>query len=715
MVSVYTVGEICKKCYSCVRSCPTKALQVRGGQAEIIEDVCISCGACVNVCSQGAKRVVSSLEQVGALLESPGPTYALLAPSFPAAFLDWPPERLVGALHAAGFAGVYEVALGADLVARRYLEIFRQLAHRGPRDFVITSPCPAIVLYVEKILPELAPHLATVASPMVATARVARRIVADPLLKLVFVGPCVAKKVEAWRSRRPGGNAPEVDAVLTFSELVDLFRARGIDPVSAAPAAFQLPRAGMGRIYPVTGGLLKAAAIDDDILESPVYVVEGAQRVIDILGVLSNRVRTNSSVAYRLFDLLFCEGCIGGPVMVNDLTFFERKKFIVRYMNGRREAGVAEGGAREPDRARGTGVKAAQDEPDGGPQLDLNVSFSPVVREVVETPEEEIRRILSLTGKVTPADELNCGACGYSSCREKALAVYLGKAEVEMCLPYLISRVEKAMKDLTDNQERLIQAEKLASMGQMAAGIAHEINNPLGVVLMYSHLLKEELADSTRGREDVDRIIAEAERTRGIVRGILNFARAEKVQRAPTDINELLERCLQTTLAAAPGRLRAERSFDPALGAQMVDGGQLRQVFDNLLRNAAEAMPEGGTILASTAAGDGEFTVTISDTGLGIPEENLPKMFSPFFTTKKVGKGTGLGLSVCYGIVKMHGGSIQAANRSEGGACFTVRISTPPAPDAPGAPSAEPGGAPAGVVSGARGQEDSGGSTAHRG
>ena len=687
MVSVYTVGEICKKCYSCVRSCPTKALQVRGGQAEIIEDVCISCGYCVNVCSQGAKRVVSSLEEVGALLQGPGRTYALLAPSFPAAFLDWSPDRVVGALHAAGFDGVYEVALGADLVAREYSRMFRELRDRDSRDFVITSPCPAVVQYVEKILPELTPHLAPVVSPMVATARLVRRALPGPEVKLVFIGPCVAKKVEAWRAHggnAPGRNAPgapgapDVDAVLTFSELVELFAARGIDPASAAPAAFQPPRAGLGRIYPVTGGLLKAASIDDDILESPVYVVEGAQRVIDILGVLSNKVKNNGPVAYRLFDLLFCEGCIGGPVMVNDLTFFERKKFVVRYMKGHSRGDNDAG-------ATAVATPAAEDTPaeamqaGAGPGMtagiDLSAQFMPVVREEVDAPEEEIRRILALTGKSTASDELNCGACGYSSCRQKAVAVYRGKAEVEMCLPYLIARIEKAMKDLTDNQERLIQAEKLASMGQMAAGIAHEINNPLGVVLMYSHLLKEELSGSTRGQEDVDRIIAEAERTRGIVRGILNFARAEKVQRSPTDINELLRRCVDAVLAASPGvPYCAEYSLDPSLGPQMVDGGQLRQVFDNLLKNAVEAMPDGGTIRASTEGGDAEVSISIGDTGPGIPEANLPKMFSPFFTTKKVGKGTGLGLSVCYGIVKMHGGSIQVSNVKGGGACFTVRL-----------------------------------------
>ena len=659
MVSVYTVGEICKKCYSCVRSCPTKALQVRGGQAEIIEDFCISCGYCVNVCSQGAKRVTSSLGGVKAILGGPGKKYALLAPSFPAAFLDLAPDRLVGALLAAGFDGVMEVAFGADLVSYQYYQTFHALMEKDPDNFLISSPCPAVVQYVEKMLPELAPHLAPIVSPMEATARVVRQKV-DPEAKLVFIGPCVAKKVEAWRSG-------EVDAVLTFTELVDLFADSAIDPRSAAPREFVPPLANLGRIYPVTGGLLKAAAIDDDLLESPVYVVEGQDRVMEILRVLSERMKSGERTTYRLFDLLFCEGCIGGPVMVNDLTFYERKKYIVEYLSNRPcTRDIEEWAAEHSDYL----------------DIDLSKSFHPVVREELPAPEGEIRRILALTGKNSAADELNCGACGYPSCRQKAEAVYRGKAEVEMCLPYLISRIERAMKDLTENQARLIQAEKLASMGQMAAGIAHEINNPLGVVLMYSHLLKDELAEASanKSQEDVDRIIAEAERTRTIVRGILNFAREEKVERAATDINALVQRAASGFLGTSPkGRIRIEFALDQSLPLEWVDGGQLRQVFDNLLKNAVEAMPGGGLIRVSTENGDGEFVVTISDTGPGIPEENLPKLFSPFFTTKKVGKGTGLGLSVCYGIVKMHGGTITAANNPDGGASFTVRIRRHPA------------------------------------
>jgi iron only hydrogenase large subunit-like protein len=652
MVSVYTVGEICKKCYSCVRSCPTKALRVRGGQAEIIEDTCISCGWCVSVCSQGAKRVCPSLAAVSEILASPARAVALVAPSFPAAFLDVSPDRLVGALRAVGFHGVYEVAFGADLVSHAYHQAFRHIREKDPDNFLISSPCPAVVQYVEKILPELVPHLAPFVSPMEAAARAVRERI-DPEARIVFIGPCVAKKVEARR-----GTA--VEEVLTFDELAELLTGAGVDLHSAEPSEFDPPRANLGRIYPVAGGLLKASSIDADILESPVYVVEGQERVIEMLQVLSNRVKTGQRVNYRLFDLLFCEGCIGGPVMVNSLSHYERRKFVAQYMAERplmRDPAEWEESHRDYL------------------SLDLTARFAPAPREEAAVPEEEIRKILAMTGKLKPEDELNCGACGYPSCREKARAVWHGKAEVEMCLPYLISKIEKTVNDLTENQARLIQAEKLASMGQMAAGIAHEINNPLGVVLMYAHLLREDLGAEGPGRDDADRIIHEAERTRQIVRGILNFAREEKLDRRPTDVNQLVQSSVSGILGTSQsGKYGVEFALDESLGPQWVDASQLRQVFDNLLNNAKEAMPEGGAIRIRTEDGESEFSVSIADSGPGIPPENLPRMFTPFFTTKKVGKGTGLGLSVCYGIVKMHGGTIQATNGPGGGACFTVRI-----------------------------------------
>jgi two-component system NtrC family sensor kinase len=662
-VAVYTAGDLCKKCYTCVRECPTKAIEVHRGQADIIESKCISCGRCVVICSQKAKRIRSSTEEVNRLLGkrrgSPAgsgganaPVYAMLAPSFPAAFLQLEPECLVGAIRQLGFDGVFEVAFGADLVSYAYYRRFMELKGEQEGRFIISTPCPAVVSYVEKLYPELVPYLAEIVSPMEAMARVIRQRIAAGA-GIVFIGPCVAKKDEA---RRLG----LVDAVLTYDELKELLAAAGIDPSTAPKAEFDPPQANLGRIYPVTGGLLKAAAIDADLMESPVFVVEGRNRVTEILKVLSNRVQKALPVVNRLFDLLLCEGCIGGPVMVNSLSFYERKKYVVQYMKSRPLI---------TDLQEWVRVNADY------VQLDMSKHFTPRRTEEQSPSEEEIRRILAMTNKFGPEDELNCRACGYSSCREKAVAVYRGIAEVEMCLPFLISKLEYTIQDLKENQARLIQAEKLASMGQMAAGIAHEINNPLGVVLMFAHLLQENLRPGDSNRGDVEKIIEEAERTRRIVRGILNFAREEKVERVEVDVNALLREAAEDIRSIdKEGKIRVEFDLDETLSPQWVDRSQLRQVFDNILKNAVEVMPGGGTVRLQSRAGEEDFAVTISDTGPGIPAQTLPRLFSPFVTTKPVGKGTGLGLAVCYGIVKMHGGSIQAVNRPEGGAQFTVRI-----------------------------------------
>ena len=654
MVSVYTEGDECKKCYSCVRSCPTKAIEVHDGKANIIESLCVSCGYCVATCSQGAKRIRSSVNEVLGILRKTDkvPKYAMLAPSFPAAFLDVETGRIVGALREVGFDGVFEVAFGADLVSYKYHNRYKHLINADKTDFIITSPCPAVVSYVEKIVPELVPMLADIASPMEAMALVIREKISRDA-SIVFIGPCVAKKDEA-------DSSDLVNAVLTYEELLELFNRSELELSSAPLSEFDEPRANLGKIYPVTGGLLKAAAIDSDLLESPVYVVEGKERVVDILNVLKDSVREGKGVNYKLFDLLFCEGCIGGPVMLNDLTFYERKKYIVEYMKQRPLIGDLDEWAEMNSNYL---------------NIDLSRKFKGYRREEPVPPESEIKKILAKTNKFKPEDELNCRACGYSSCREKAIAVYRGKAEVEMCLPYLISKLEETIDNFRENQARLIQAEKLASMGQMAAGIAHEINNPLGVVLMYSHLLKEEMGRENPYLEDVERILNETERTRNIVRGILNFAREEKIERRETDINRLLKTALEDVIGQKETEMfSVEFKPDNSLKVQMVDGNQLKQVFDNIIKNAVEAMPDGGKITLETKNCKTDFSVIISDTGPGIAEEHFPKLFSPFFTTKPVGKGTGLGLPVCYGIVKMHGGTIRAENNKDGGARFIITI-----------------------------------------
>jgi iron only hydrogenase large subunit-like protein len=210
---VYTIKELCRTCYTCVRECPAKAIRIAGGQAEVITDRCIACGNCTKVCSQGAKVFLNTIDRVIKLLQDEENVAAIVAPSFPAEFLEFKDYRLfVGMIRALGFKYVCEVSFGADIVADRY----RQLISEN-REFYITSDCPSIVNYVRFYHPDLVDKLAPIVSPMVAMGRVIRKKYGEDI-KIVFIGPCVAKKAES----------NEINEALTFTELRDLFQMKGI-------------------------------------------------------------------------------------------------------------------------------------------------------------------------------------------------------------------------------------------------------------------------------------------------------------------------------------------------------------------------------------------------------------------------------------------------------------------------------------------------------
>ena len=249
---VKTIKERCRVCYTCVRECPAKAIRIADGQAEVLPERCIGCGNCVRVCSQHAKAILDSIDRVEELLAGPAQVAACLAPSFPAEFTDRDPEVLVGMIRQLGFALVTEVAFGADLVAEEYRKL---LARTNGERFVATS-CPAIVSYVERYYPALLPRLAPIVSPMIAMARVLHRLHGEGM-RVVFVGPCLAKKGEAASELVRG----EVDAVLTFAELREMFARASLTPVAAAASDFDPPHPGAGALFPITRGLLQAAGI----------------------------------------------------------------------------------------------------------------------------------------------------------------------------------------------------------------------------------------------------------------------------------------------------------------------------------------------------------------------------------------------------------------------------------------------------------------------
>ncbi|MEJ2735170.1 MAG: cache domain-containing protein, partial [Anaerolineae bacterium] len=249
-----------------------------------------------------------------------------------------------------------------------------------------------------------------------------------------------------------------------------------------------------------------------------------------------------------------------------------------------------------------------------------------------------------------------------------------GRGELGMLAKSFNTMVET----LQDTQERLVQKEKLASVGQLAAGVAHEINNPLGTVLLYADILhKETPKDDQQHREDLQMILREATRCKTIVNDLLNFSRQNEVLAQETDLNDLLQSMVEEASRKDLYRsMELATDFDPDLPPIQADPLQLHQVFLNLMSNAAEAMPGGGLLTLRTRRGPvaGTVTVQVQDTGVGISEENMSKLFTPFFTTKPIGKGTGLGLAIIYGIVKMHRGQISVQSQEGEGTTFTLTL-----------------------------------------
>ncbi|MBN2413701.1 4Fe-4S binding protein [candidate division KSB1 bacterium] len=657
---VTTIETKCKRCYSCIRNCPAKAIKVEKGQAMVITERCIACGYCVKVCPQNAKKIRDDIFPTLNLLSSKSRTVAVLAPSFPAAFPDLEPGKILTAIRKLGFSRVYDVAYGADLISKEY----RELLDSNIMPFIISSPCPAVVNYIEKYYPILTMCLAPIVSPMIAIGRYISKYI-NPDAFIVFIGPCIAKKKEMGDPKV----TDVINQVLTFDELKELFTKKNIQPGNELPGEFDGPNAHRGKLFPVSGGLLKSAELNYDITDNDIIVTEGRDRVLEILQKASE-----GQIEAKFLDLLFCEGCINGPKIDNNLSVFVKKDKVINYINSRVEE-----------------EKEFTLENFDLSGLDLGRKFTNEYKDEKIPDENEIKAILQLTGKSNPEDELNCGACGYISCREKAIAVYQGLAEAEMCLPYMLDRLEKVQNELQKSnielkesldtlkktQQQLIQSERLASIGELAAGVAHELNNPLGGVLIFSSLLLERKNISDPEYRDLKKIIEETERCRKIVHGLLDFSRQSRLQAAIADLNKILI----STLTLIENQvlfqnIKIVRELNPDIHKVFVDVGQIQQIVLNIIFNAAEAMDGKGTLIVKTGfSPDKKFVLaSFKDTGTGISAELLNKIFDPFFTTKPPGKGTGLGLSISYGIIKKHKGDIIVDSKPGKGTTFTIKL-----------------------------------------
>ena len=386
----------CKNCYKCIRHCPVKAIRFSGNQAYIIQDECIMCGQCFVVCPQDAKQIVSEVGKVRVMLQSGAPVVASLAPSFIANYAGSGIEELREALKKLGFYDAEETALGATMVKREY---DRMVAEEN-RDIIISSCCPSVNLLIRRYYPALLGYLAPVMSPMQAhCADIKRRI---PGAKTVFIGPCVAKKEEAQE-------CGEVDAVLTFDELTEWLNQENI---TVQPAS-ELKKGGRARLFPTAGGILRC--MEKPNADYTYMAVDGAQNCLEVLEDL-----LHGGLHHCFIEMSVCTGsCVGGPVMEKFHRSPVRDYQAVDRVTGQRDFDLP-----QPSSAQ------------------LSQKRLPLIKERHLPSERELADILRQMGKKKPEDELNCGMCGYAPCRDKAIAVIMGRAEITMCMPYMKKRAE---------------------------------------------------------------------------------------------------------------------------------------------------------------------------------------------------------------------------------------------------------------------------------
>jgi len=397
----------CRSCYKCIRNCPTKSISFQNGQASIIPEECVLCGKCFLVCPQECKIIRDDLPKVKNLFVQNKEVIASLAPSFMAAFPGTSFPTMKKALLALGFSDVEETAVGATIVKKQY----DALAQDDGRDVIISTCCHSINLLIEKHYPDAAKYLADVLSPMLAHGQDLKR--RHPKAKVVFLGPCISKKNEI--EMYPG----YVDAVLTFLELQRFFAEKGIVPAQESNPA--VVEKSLARLFPIEGGIL-ATMKKDNPRRAYVEVAGMDESIAAIKDILSGRIH------HVFIEMSSCAGsCVNGPAIPESSRSLLSSFLAVHHSAGHLDYDVANYSY---------------------PELKKRMPGFAKAKKVFS--EEEIEGVLRSIGKSSKKDELNCSSCGYPSCREKAVAVLEGKANLEMCLPFLMERAKSFSNTVVD-------------------------------------------------------------------------------------------------------------------------------------------------------------------------------------------------------------------------------------------------------------------------
>ncbi len=411
---LHTVETDCQDCYKCVRRCPVKAIKIENNSAKIVPDLCIACGTCYRVCPAKAKQPRDDLARAKYLTSSGQDIYVSLAPSWITEFPEYTAEQMIAAIRRLGIRGVSETALGAQEVTSQTVQALKEAAAKGEKRLFISTACPAVVEYVEKYLPELTPCLANVASPLLTHCRLLKDKFGQGI-ETIFIGPCIAKKIEADRH-------PELLSVaISFNDLRQWFKDEGIDPAQITPGVFDvfaLQKAEESTADPIEGGMLET--IRAHKLDNGIYTAQ-VTGIYSIQDELSN-LDPEAMERLTFLECLACYGgCVSGPCTSDKKSGLQKRLEILKHATFTDESGRRQ------------------------PQLNLKLNYKPQNSSDAEQSfdEADIRKVLTKIGKFSIEDELNCGGCGYDTCRNFAKALLSGKAEPEMCVSHMKQQAQR--------------------------------------------------------------------------------------------------------------------------------------------------------------------------------------------------------------------------------------------------------------------------------
>ncbi len=414
----------CDECYKCLRTCPTKAISFSDNKREIIDDLCIKCGLCQASCPQGALTIQNDIYKIKQAIKDNKYVVVSLAPSFISTFEFKDPRQMVTGLKLLGFKWIEETAVGAEVVSNHYEHIIED----GTKTNIITSSCPSANYLIEQYYPGQVDSIIPVVSPMIAHGKMIKKKFGEECY-VVFIGPCLAKKAEAEEI------SDAIDAVLTFDELSEWFEEMNISLSTLEPSCFGDESTKRGCAYPIGSSLWKND-LKTRVNNSYKYIrVDGIDRCKDILESLKR-----GSLENYCIEMNICRGsCINGPGMIkNKLTYYERENKIHRYVDSKDKC------------------VDNKDKKIDNSNIEVKRTFKSKQLKLKKPTHYEIKEILASMGRYSVHDELNCGACGYSTCIEKAEAVYNGLSDRRMCLPYLRAKAENLQSAIIEHTPNLI-------------------------------------------------------------------------------------------------------------------------------------------------------------------------------------------------------------------------------------------------------------------